>query len=98
MRLISLRLKRHCYEDGLDRAPPPVKQFGERIHGPITFRSRRRPPLLDLRQALHNPAHLKDPINRYFTDFLVMADDPELRRYRVSKWFIHQVRRTGAEG
>ena len=27
---------------------------------------------------------LKDPIHRYFTDVLVMADDPELRRARLA--------------
>jgi glycyl-tRNA synthetase len=27
---------------------------------------------------------LKDPINRYFTDVLVMADDPDLRRARLA--------------
>jgi glycyl-tRNA synthetase beta subunit len=27
---------------------------------------------------------LKDPINRYFTDVLVMAEDPELRRARLA--------------
>jgi glycyl-tRNA synthetase len=38
-------------------------------------------PVLVLGQILRD---LKDPINRYFTDVLVMADDPELRRARLA--------------